>query len=118
MYIKSTAIFLTAAAILNSASTSIGFGATGDWPQWRGPNRDGVSTETGLLKEWSAKGPPLAWKANLGGVGFSSPSVVGDRLFITAAEDDREGLKEYAVCLNTADGKPVWKVPLPVGEGE
>src|SRR5262245_37076864 len=58
-----------------------------DWPQWRGPNRDGVSTETGLLKTWPKDGPKLAWKANLGGVGYGSPVIVGDKLIITAAED-------------------------------
>src|SRR5262245_38890209 len=64
-----------------------------DWPQWRGPNRDGVSTETGLLKEWPKAGPKLAWKADLGGVGYGSPVIVGDKLFICAAEDDKTGQK-------------------------
>ena len=52
-----------------------------DWPQWRGPNRDGLSTETGLLKEWPKDGPPLLWKANGLGVGFSGISVAGQRIF-------------------------------------
>src|SRR5262249_1800471 len=68
--------------------------------------------ETKLLKEWPKNGPPLLWKANLGGVGFASPAVVGDRLFITFAEEDESGLKEHAICLSTKDGKPLWKVPL------
>lgn len=42
-----------------------------DWPQWRGPNRDGISPETGLLKEWPKDGPPLAWKITNLGTGFS-----------------------------------------------
>src|SRR5262245_14517687 len=84
-----------------------------DWPQWRGPNRDGVSTERGLLKEWPKDGPKLAWKANLGGAGYGSPVIVGDKLFISAAEDDKNGLKEFAVCLNTKDGSKAWKVALP-----
>ncbi len=88
-----------------------------DWPQWRGPNRDGISTEKGLLKAWPKDGPKLAWKVNLGGVGYSSPVVVGDRLFVTAAEDDDKGLKEFAVCLNTKDGTEVWRKPLPTGDG-
>src|SRR5207248_511107 len=67
--------------------------------------------------EWPKGGPPLAWKANLGGVGYAGPAIVGDRLFVTAAEDDETGRKEYALCLGTRDGKPVWKVPLPAGEG-
>jgi outer membrane protein assembly factor BamB len=88
-----------------------------DWPQWRGPNRDGISTETGLLKEWPKEGPKLTWKINLGGVGYGSPVIVGDKLFISAAEDDKEGKKEFAVCVNTKTGEQVWKVELPVGEG-
>ena len=47
----------------------------GDWPQWRGPNRDDISTETGLLKSWPAGGPALAWKARGMGIGFSSVSI-------------------------------------------
>lgn len=88
-----------------------------DWPQWRGPNRDGVSPETGLLKSWPKGGPPLAWATDLGGVGYSSPVVVGDRLYATAAEDPDNGQKEYAVCLSVKDGKQIWRVPLPVGGG-
>ena len=47
-----------------------------EWPRWRGPNRDGIAKETGLLHEWKAGGPPLAWKASGMGVGFSSLAVV------------------------------------------
>jgi outer membrane protein assembly factor BamB len=88
-----------------------------DWPQWRGPNRDGVSTETGLLKEWPKEGPKLAWKANLGGVGYGSPAVVGSKLFINAAEDDKGGKKEFTICLDTKTGEQAWKTELPAGAG-
>lgn len=88
-----------------------------DWPQWRGPNRDGVSTETGLLKEWPKEGPKLAWKADLGGVGYGSPVVVGDRLFVLAAEDENEGQKEFALCLDTRTGKQLWRADVPAAEG-
>src|SRR6185503_7368899 len=52
-----------------------------DWPQWRGPNRDNVSHESGLLKEWPKDGPPLAWKAKGLGGGYSSVSIAGDRIY-------------------------------------
>src|SRR5260370_1291850 len=52
----------------------------GDWPQWRGPNRDGLSLETGLSKTWSAQGPPEVWRSPIG-CGFSSVIVVGKRLY-------------------------------------
>lgn len=86
-----------------------------DWPQWRGPNRDGTSAEKGLLTEWPKSGPPLAWKKSATGFGYSAPVVVGERLYIAGAED-KSGAKEFALCLNTKDGEQVWKVTLPYGE--
>src|SRR5438552_1400240 len=56
-------------------------GRAGDWPQFRGPNRDDLSTETGLLKSWPKEGPPLLWKATGVGGGYSSISVAGDRIY-------------------------------------
>src|SRR5262245_37333585 len=53
-----------------------------NWPQWRGPQRDGISKETGLLKEWPADGPKLLWQVTYMGDGFSTPAVVGDRLYV------------------------------------
>src|SRR5204863_5292993 len=55
--------------------------AAGDWPQFRGPNRDGVSTEQSLLKDWPADGPRLVWKATGLGAGYATISVVGNRLY-------------------------------------
>ncbi|MBP7933310.1 MAG: hypothetical protein KA354_01565 [Phycisphaerae bacterium] len=51
-----------------------------DWPQWRGPARDGRSADTGLLQRWGPDGPALAWKATGLGTGYASIAVVGDRL--------------------------------------
>ena len=74
-----------------------------DWPQWRGPRRDGVSHETGLLAAWPAEGPKLLWKINDLGRGWSSPIIVGKRLYVTG---DRDGqLKIDAFDLA---GKRVW----------
>ncbi len=53
----------------------------GDWPQWRGANRDGISKETGLLKQWAPEGPPLVWKATGAGFGYSSFAIANGRLF-------------------------------------
>src|SRR5260370_28304655 len=55
--------------------------AAADWPQFRGPNRDGVSTETGLLKDWAAGGPRLVWKATGLAEGFSTAVVAGGRMY-------------------------------------
>lgn len=74
------------------------------WPQWRGPRRDGVSEEKGLLAEWPEKGPPLLWKAESLGRGWSSPVVTGGRIYLTG--DVGADLVVYAFSL---DGKLLWK---------
>jgi outer membrane protein assembly factor BamB len=76
-----------------------------DWAQWRGPERDGKSKETGLLKKWPEEGPKLVWQKNDIGMGYSTPSVVGERLYLMSNEgSDAEFVKAFQV----ADGKPVW----------
>lgn len=72
-----------------------------DWPGWRGPNRDAVSRETGLLQQWTASGPPVAWKAGGLGAGFSSLAISGDHIYTMG---DR-GEDQYLIALNRADGK-------------
>lgn len=67
-----------------------------DWPQYRGPNRDDVSTETGLLPQWPEGGPPLLWTYANTGIGYSPPAVVGRRLYTLG---DR-GEKEYLIAVN------------------
>jgi outer membrane protein assembly factor BamB len=84
-----------------------------DWPQWRGPDRTGVSKETGLLKEWPKDGPPLRWKRTDIGTGYSSPAVAGGRVYIQTTAGDRE----FALALDEATGKELWKAPIG-GVGE
>lgn len=75
---------LTALAVIAMLSPPFShsvFAAAPEWSQWRGPNRDGLSTEAGLLKEWPKDGPPLLWKATGLGAGFSGVSVAGQRIF-------------------------------------
>jgi outer membrane protein assembly factor BamB len=78
-----------------------------NWPQWRGPNRDGISKETGLLKQWPAEGPPLAWKAAGAGRGFSSFSVANGKLITMGLRGDRE----FVVAFDVATGKEAWATP-------
>jgi outer membrane protein assembly factor BamB len=80
-----------------------------DWPQWRGPNRDGVSAETGLLKTWPKDGPKLLWTVENAGLGYCSFSVVGDRLYTMGAVDDKNGDKEFVLAIDTTTGKEVWR---------
>jgi outer membrane protein assembly factor BamB len=80
-----------------------------DWPQWRGPNRDGVSQETGLLKEWTTDGPKLVWQVNDIGSGFSTPAVVGDRIYLLGNDGTDD---EFVKALDAKDGSEVWKFSL------
>jgi outer membrane protein assembly factor BamB len=87
--------------------------AAGDWPQWRGPNRDGISLETGLLKEWPKDGPPVVWQVDSVGVGYSSLAVKDGSIF---TQGDVDGV-EHILCLDAKDGKTLWRVqPGPVAQ--
>src|SRR5262249_13310811 len=97
------------ALLASAAAHDVAFAA--DWPQWRGPNRDGVSAETGLLKDWPAAGPPLAWYASGLGDGYSSVVTAGNRIFATGDK----GESSYVIALNLADGKPLWLAKLGRG---
>lgn len=79
--------------------------APAEWFQWRGPNRDGHSAETGLLPAWPKSGPPQVWRAAGVGNGYSSFSTSGGRLYTLGA---RGGI-EYVVALDRANGKKVWE---------
>jgi len=91
----------------------LGLAASGlratDFPQWRGLHRDGHSPETGLLKEWPKDGPRLLWQVTETGAGFSTPSVVGERIYLLG----NEGLEnESIIALATKDGSRVWSAKL------
>jgi outer membrane protein assembly factor BamB len=84
-----------------------------DWLQYRGPNRDGVSHETGLLQQWPQGGPRLLWTYENAGVGYSGPAIVGDRLYMAGGRGDAEFV--FALDLKTAAGqtpKEVWSAKL------
>ncbi|HEY2951147.1 MAG TPA: PQQ-binding-like beta-propeller repeat protein [Verrucomicrobiae bacterium] len=80
-----------------------------DWPQWRGPNRDGISQEKGLLKEWPKEGPKLLWRIGDAGSGYSTPAVVGEGVYLLG----NEGLENESVrALSARDGKQLWATRL------
>lgn len=80
-----------------------------DWPQWRGPKRDGISQENGLLKEWPKQGPKLLWQIDDLGDGYSTPAVAHGRLYVLA----NRGLDdEFVKALNAKDGKEIWSARL------
>jgi outer membrane protein assembly factor BamB len=78
--------------------------AASDWPQFRGPNRDAHSPDTGLLREWPKDGPPLLWKAAGVGGGYSSVSVTGGKLYTLG----NKGKSSFLVAVDLDGGKVLW----------
>jgi len=103
---KNTRVLLPAILLLALAQHALAQSAA-SWPQWRGPNRDGISKETGLLKQWPAEGPPLVWKASGAGGGYSSFSVANGKLYTMGLRGERE----YVVAFDVATGKEAWSTP-------
>jgi outer membrane protein assembly factor BamB len=84
-----------------------------DWPQWRGPNHNGISTETGWLDQWPSSGPTIAWKAQVG-LGFSSFVVAGGRAFTVGHAEE----KDTVFCFDANTGKVLWKHAYPSELGD
>jgi outer membrane protein assembly factor BamB len=82
-----------------------GLAASNPWPQFRGPNRDARSVETGLLKSWPVSGPPLVWKATGIGRGYSSVSVAGGRVFTMGDGRDKAS---HVTCVDEVSGEVIW----------
>lgn len=78
-----------------------------DWPQWRGLNRDGISIETGILKQWPETGPEVVWRRSIGD-GYSGISVSNGKLF-TMWE---EGKSQFLFCLDPIKGKELWRLKI------
>lgn len=79
-----------------------------DWPQWRGPQRDGISRETGLLKEWPAEGPKLVWTGTGLGTGYSGVSVANDRIYTMGDDAD----STYLRAIEAPTGKLLWSAKV------
>jgi hypothetical protein len=105
---------LSAAGLALALSNNV---AAADWPEFRGSNAQGYSEATNLPLTWSATAG-LAWKAAVAGVGWSSPVVIGERIYLTSAlpiggvEDPKANRSLHALALDAATGKPVWDVEV------
>ncbi|MDA2929485.1 PQQ-like beta-propeller repeat protein [Acidobacteria bacterium AH-259-O06] len=97
---------LLIALVLTGAA--VGAMAAPDWPQWRGPDRTGVSQETGLLQEWPAGGPPVVWSITGLGKGYGTVAIQRDHIFVQGTK----GKDSVVFCLNRADGKILWSSAL------
>lgn len=100
-------LWLAALAVLGTVARAE------DWPQWRGPQRNGTSTETGWRDTWPAEGPPIAWKAKVG-LGFSGFVVARDRAFTLGHADGQDTVW----CLDAVSGKIIWKHSYPAELGD
>ena len=83
-----------------------------EWPQWRGPLRNGLSSETGLLKQWPDKGPAVTWSITNLGEGYGSAALKADRIYVQGTSGTASEAKSAVFCLNRADGKTIWSVTL------
>ena len=94
-------LLLAGAGLLTRSAAQV----ESEWPQWRGPNRDGISSESGLLTEWPAEGPPLVWKINNAAQGYSSLAVSQGRIFTQGARGDQE----FVMAFDERTGKLLWQ---------
>jgi outer membrane protein assembly factor BamB len=78
-----------------------------DWPQWRGPMRDGVWHEKGILQSFPPDGLKVLWRAPVG-LGLSSPIVTEGRVFVTDVDLTQRPTKERVLCFDVASGKTLW----------
>ena len=104
---------MTARAVLFVAVTMTPVTAA-DWPGFRGPNRDGVCTETGLLKKWPEGGPKALWTAKNLGLGWGTPSIADGVIYGVGTRDGKDGVW----ALKEADGSELWFTPFAVPAGE
>ena len=99
-----SAVALPRTATAQEPALSLVGSAAPDWPQWRGPHRDGISSEAGLLPSWPEGGPKLLWKVSGIGRGYSSPIIAAGGVYVTGDQD-----KELVISAFTLDGQPRWK---------
>lgn len=79
---------------------------TTEWPRWRGPNSDGISTESGLLTKWDRGGPPIAWSSRGLGRGYSSVAIWDGKIYTMG----KKGGSTNLICVSVADGSPIWEL--------
>jgi outer membrane protein assembly factor BamB len=100
-------VFAVSVGVMPRAQSPASF----DWPQWRGPDRSGVSRETGLLREWPAGGPSMVWTASGLGTGYGSVAVANGRIFVQSLRDRQSTVH----AIDAADGRYIWSKNLGAG---
>ena len=105
---RETVFLLTALLVGGAAATlTTPTSPSGDWTDWRGPARDGRSTESGLPTRWTLDGDNLAWRVPYGS--RSTPIILGDRLYLQNAAGEGDTLQERVMCFNANTGELLWE---------
>jgi outer membrane protein assembly factor BamB len=99
---------LRATAFVVCALVAVARPEAADWPQWRGPNRDGRSAETGLLAPWPPDGPPLVWRSTGLGEGYASLAVARGRVFTQG----QRGSQQMVMAFDVKTGGKLWETPI------
>ena len=104
-----SAIWLALCVVVSSPCVS-----ADEWPQWRGPNRDGVWLETGIIETFPGPQLELKWRAPVSN-GYSGPTVAGGRVYVTDRVT-KPAARERVLCFDAATGAPVWAWDKRTGE--
>jgi outer membrane protein assembly factor BamB len=101
---RSVLLFVAVIGGLSASSA-----AAGDWPSWRGPNRDDISVETGLLQSWPEGGPTKLWETREAGLGYSGFAIVGEVLYTMGSDGKTPESSDYLMAFEAATGKKIWQ---------
>lgn len=107
MKLATISLRLSLLMLMTILTTQTSFGLD-DWPNWRGPNHNDISNETGLLKSWPKGGPEQVWVNDNAGIGYAGFAVVEDKMYTLGTFDG----EEFALCLNSQTGKEIWRQKL------
>jgi len=120
-YLAIVLTFVGLTTVLTAQAPAPSVPPPADWPQWRGPDRTGLSKETGLLKQWPASGPQRVWSTSNLGAGYGSIAVKGDRVFVQGSPPVSRvqsliySPQSILYVLNRTDGKQLWSKTIGVG---
>ena len=106
MSVRFSVLALVVCAVLSGSVRSE------DWPSWRGPNRDDISTETGLLKQWPEGGPEKLWTSHDAGLGYSGFATSDGVLFTMGADGSTAESNEFVIALKADTGEKIWQTNI------
>jgi outer membrane protein assembly factor BamB len=104
MSLKRAAVLLCSLCVLSASHLS-----AGDWPSWRGPNRDDLSQETGLLRQWPEGGPDKVWESREAGLGYSGFAIVGNVLYTMGSDGKTAESSDFLMAFDASTGKKLWQ---------